>query len=380
MKKVVVAMDSFKGSLSSEEAGEAVKKGVLSVFPDCNVLQFPVADGGEGVLEVLVSAMRGEYISVHVHNPLMELIETRYGISGDGKTALIEMALVNGLTLIPIFERNPMQTTSFGLGELVKNALDRGCRDFIIGIGGSATNDAGLGMLQALGFHFFDKNGKELGMGGKIMPEVTSIDLSLAHPALKHACFTIACDVNNPFCGPNGATYVFAPQKGADANMLQKLDSGMFSLSKVIAETTGQNIIDYPGAGAAGGIGGVFRAFLNAILKPGIQLLLDKLDFMEKIKDADLIITGEGKVDKQTLMGKVPFGILEEAKKQNIPVVVIAGSMEDTAVLNEAGFKAIFSITPGPVSLEEITMPNTAKANVFRLSSQICSVISLFNK
>lgn len=375
MNKVVIAIDSFKGCLTSEEAGNAVMKGVKAIFPDCETLLFPVADGGEGMLDILVSATKGKYRTLPAHGPLMEPMQGRYGISGDGQTALVEMAAVSGLPLVPEEKRNPMLTTTYGTGELIRDALEQGCRRFIVGIGGSATNDAGLGMLQALGFRFRDKQGNLLGTGGRILSQVASIDTSAVHPALKGARFTIACDVHNPFCGPDGAAYVFAPQKGADAGMVKELDAGMQALALVIRSATGKDISDVPGAGAAGGMGGGFLAFLNAGLKPGIRLMLDALDFGEKIKGADLVFTGEGRADRQTAMGKVPFGVLEEARKQHIPVIVLAGCIEDTEQMNRAGFQGVFSITPGPVSLEKAMEPEFAGENIRRLVTQICSVI-----
>lgn len=378
MDKVVVAIDSFKGCLTSEEAGIAVMEGIKAIFPDCEIVLLPIADGGEGMLDALISTAQGTCRTLPAHGPLMEPLQGRYGISGDGQTALIEMATVNGLPLVPEEKRNPMLTTTYGTGELILDALKQGCRRFIVGIGGSATNDAGLGMLQALGFRFLDKRGNLLGTGGKIMSKVASIDTSAVHPALKEARFTIACDVRNPFCGPDGAAYVFAPQKGADAGMAGELDAGMQALSQAIRSATGKDISDVPGAGAAGGMGGGFLAFLNAELKPGIRLMLDALDFGKKIKGADLIFTGEGRADRQTAMGKVPSGILEEAREQHIPVIVLAGSIEDADQMNRAGFQGVFSITPGPVSLENAMKPEFAKENIRRLVTQICSVIHPF--
>jgi glycerate kinase len=368
-------MDSFKGCLTSVEAGWAAKEGVESVYPGCEILLLPVADGGEGLVVALLSALQGRYVQLQAHDPLMNRMEACYGISGDGRTALIEMASVSGLPLVPDSKRNPMLTTTFGTGELIKDALERGCRDFIIGIGGSATNDAGLGMLQALGFRFHDKNGNVLGTGGKILADVVSVDESSVHPALKDARFTVACDVHNPFYGPDGAAYVYARQKGADDKMIEELDAGMQSLAKVILQTTGKDIAPYPGAGAAGGMGGGCLAFLNATLKPGIKLLLDTLHFEEKIEKADLIITGEGRADRQTAMGKVPSGILEAAGKQHIPVVLIAGSVEDVSLLNRAGFQSVFSIMPAPVSLEKAMEPEFARANIKSLVIQLCYLV-----
>ena len=378
MKKAVLAIDSFKGCLTSAEAEAAAAEGVHAALPECEVIRIPVADGGEGMLDVLIAATHGKSISVQAHGPLMELREARYGISGDGQTAFIEMAAISGLPLVPEEKRNPMLTTTYGTGELILDALEQGCRRFIVGIGGSATNDAGLGMLQALGFRFLDKRGNLLGTGGRIMSQVASIDTSAVHPALKEARFTIACDVRNPFCGSDGAAYVFASQKGADAKMVKELDTGMQALSRVILSTTGKDISDIPGAGAAGGMGGGFLAFLNAELKPGIRLMLDVLDFGKRITGADLIFTGEGRADRQTVMGKVPSGILEEARTQNIPVIVLAGSIEDADQMNRAGFQGVFSITPGPISLENAMKPEFAKENMRRLVTRICSVIHPF--
>lgn len=380
MKKVVIALDSFKGCLTSAEAEQAAAQGLRTVFPQCEVICLPVADGGEGMLDVLLTATCGKSVFITAHDPLMELRDARYGISGDGQTAFIEMASISGLPLVAIEKRNPMLTTTFGTGELMRDALQRGCRHFIIGLGGSATNDAGLGMLQALGFRFLDKEGKELGITdegapcgicGRMLRKVSSIDSSRSHPALKEARFTAACDVRNPFHGKEGAAYVFAPQKGADEAMVVELDAGMQHLAEVIGKHTGQAIADVPGAGAAGGMGGGLLAFLNAELKPGIQLLLTALRFAEKAEGADLIITGEGKADRQTLMGKVPGGILEEARKQRIPVILLAGSIEDTDELNRAGFRGVFSIVPSPISLQQAMQPEFAQRNIRRAVEQI---------
>lgn len=380
MKKVVIAIDSFKGSLSSAEAAEAARQGIKNIFPDCNILCLPVSDGGEGVLEVLVTATQGQYIPLQAHDPLMRLIPTQYGLSGDKQTALIEMAAISGLPLIPSKLRNPMQTTSYGTGELIRNALDRGCREFIIGIGGSATNDAGLGMLQALGFRFKDRSGSLLKTGGQMMGKVAAIDSSHIHPALPEAHFNVLTDVRNPFHGPEGAALVFARQKGADDEMIQQLDEGMKSLAATIYQTTGKNISALPGAGAAGGMGGGFLAFLNSELKPGIQFILELLNFSEQIRETDLILTGEGRADRQTIMGKVPWGILEEARKQNIPVVLIAGSVKDLPFLNQTDFQGIFSTTPYPVSLEKAMEPGFTRTNIQNLTTQLCQILKIKSK
>lgn len=373
MKKAVIAIDSFKGCLSSAEAGKAAAEGIRSVYPECEILCLPIADGGEGMLEVLIEATDGQRIHISAHNPLMEWHTACYGILKNGRTACIEMAGISGLPLVPPEKRNPMLTTSYGTGELIRDALERGCRNFIIGIGGSATNDAGLGMLQALGFRFLDKEGKVLRTGcGGVLMEIASIDTNFVHPDLRTSHFTVACDVQNPFCGPEGAAYIFAPQKGADRIMVEALDAGMKNLAEVIFHKTGKDISNHPGAGAAGGMGGSLLAFLNAELKPGIQLMLDTLDFSNKIKGADLIITGEGKADKQTLMGKVPSGILDKARKQKIPVILIAGSVENADDLYRAGFRGVYSINPPSITLEQAMQPEVARANISETVVEIC--------
>lgn len=329
MKKIIIAIDSFKGCLTSAEAGKAAEKGIKSINPSCHTSVIPIADGGEGLLDVLIRATKGKYITLSAHGPLMKMAKTHYGLSGNGRTAIIEMAAISGLPLVPIEQRNPMLTTTFGTG-------------------------------------------------GQIMEAVANIDTSGIHPALRETHFMVACDVANPFYGPDGAAYIFAQQKGADSNMVQRLDEGMQSLAEVIKKTTGKDITNYPGAGAAGGMGGGLLAFFNAELKPGTELLLKAIDFSEKIKGADLIITGEGKADRQTAMGKVPYGILKEAQKEHIPVIVLAGSIENLPELNKAGFKGIFSIAPGPITLEKAMEPEFAKENITRLVSQLYSVITSF--
>lgn len=378
MRKVILAIDSFKGCLSSKEAETAAAQGIRHVFPTCETICLPVADGGEGMQRVLTEALNGQEIRLSAHDPLMQMRQTAYGLSGDGTTAFIEMAAISGLPLVPLRQRNPSLTTTYGTGELIKDALNRGCRRFVIGLGGSATNDAGLGMLQALGFRFRDRYGNELGkaqpMCGQLLSEIAFIDFSTALPALREARFTAACDVCNPFFGPEGAACVFAPQKGADPEMVAALDKGLQHLAQVIQQTTGHDIATLPGAGAAGGMGGTLSALLNAELKPGIDLLLDLTDFDKLIEGADLIITGEGKSDRQTVMGKVPSGILKRARRQGIPVILVSGSIEDADILNQAGFRAAFSITPAPMSLEEAMRPSTACQNIMQTVGQICRI------
>lgn len=368
MKKIVIAIDSFKGCLSSAEANGAAADGVRQVFPSCEGICLPVADGGEGMLNVLIAATSGTNISLPVHNPLMQPIEARYGLSGNGETAFIEMATASGLSLVPEELRNPLNTTTYGTGEQIADALKKGCRNFVIGLGGSATNDAGLGMLQALGYRFFDKNDKEIDIPicGRHLAEIGRIDASSALSSLSESRFTAACDVNNPFFGREGAAYVFAPQKGADEKAVVLLDEGLRNLSRMMKLYLDKEVSQIPGAGAAGGMGGGLMGFLDCKLKPGIELLLTAMNFDEKLRGADLVITGEGKADSQTLMGKVPCGILKRAKQQNIPTLLIAGKVEEAEVLRNAGFCEATSINPPGLSLEIAMKPEVARENIGR--------------
>jgi len=371
LSKIIIASDSFKECLTSLEVAYAAENGIRKALPDCEVVGIPVADGGEGTIEALVSALNGHFVSCEVHDPLMNRIQTTYGILGDGRTAVIEIASASGLTLVPPEKRNPLFTSTYGTGELIKDALQKGCRRFCIGIGGSATNDAGTGMLQALGFRFLDKDGNELGKGGQILEQIATIEMDQMLPALRESVFSIACDVNNPFSGKNGAACVYARQKGANDAMITLLDKGLRHFAQVIHTIVGKEINNIPGAGAAGGLGGGFVAFLPATLKSGIQMVLEVLDFDNRIKNADLIITGEGKIDQQTGMGKTPAGILEAGKRQRIPVIAIGGAVEDSDELMRQGFLAVLSIQSGPVSLEQAMDKSFASLQIERTVEQI---------
>ena len=366
MKKIVLAIDSFKGCLSSKEIEQCIAEEIHRILPSCQTVCIPIADGGEGMLDTLIEATQGTFVSTQAHDPLMRIRPARYGILGDQRTAIIEMAEINGLTTLSPIERNPMKTSTYGTGELIKDALEKGFRRFIIGIGGSATNDAGMGMIQALGAHLYDKQGNELEQGGKIMEQIAHIDLNHLHPALKEATFIVACDVQNPFCGPQGAAYVFARQKGASEEQIRQLDEGMRHLALLIERDFSYNINKVKGAGAAGGLGGAFATFLQAHLQSGIDLLLDAVDFDRKITNADWIITGEGKADRQTAEGKVPAGVLKRAKKANIPVMLIAGKVEDKACLKQMGFARIVQISPDNLPLEEAMRPEVTRENIQR--------------
>lgn len=380
MKKIIVAPDSFKGSLTSIEAANAIEEGVKKVIPNCNIVKLPIADGGEGTMETLVSALNGEKIKIKAHDPLMRPIEVEYGVVESGKMAIIEMATTSGLTLLKKQEQNPSITTTFGVGEIIKDALKRGYLSFLIAIGGSATNDAGIGMLKALGFRFLDKNNKETDETGISLQSINSIDESEVIPELNNAHFTIVCDVNNPFSGPNGAAYVYAPQKGASKQMVEDLDKGMEIFRKLVIKDKGVDLNTIPGSGAAGGLGGGCIAFLNAQLKPGIEMVLETIDFEKHLQNADLVITGEGKIDKQTAMGKAGSGIIEAARRKKIPVIAIGGSVDDRETLIKQGFTSLFSITSGPISLEEAMQENNTKRNITETTEQIIRTIVQLRK
>jgi glycerate 2-kinase len=358
--KIVLAPDSFKGSLTANEACEAMEKGILRVYKNANIVKIPMADGGEGTLQSLIDATGGKIHHAMVRNPIGETIRASYGILGDGKTAVIEMAEASGLNLVPERLRNPMMTTTYGTGELILAALEKGCRHFILGIGGSATNDGGAGMAQALGAKLLDSSGREIGPGGGSLSNLHKIDISSLHPGLKECTFLVACDVDNPLCGPNGASAVFGPQKGASPSMVQQLDQNLEHLAKIIERDFGKKVKDVPGAGAAGGLGAGMLAFLDSKLKNGVDIVLEAVSFREKIQGADLIISGEGRVDFQTLRGKTPYGVAKAAKTFGIPVVLIAGSIgEGIDGLYNHGVESVFSMVNRPMSLEE-AMNNAA--------------------
>lgn len=368
--KIVIASDSFKGSMSSLDVATAASAGVIEVYPDSEIVSVNVADGGEGTVEAIVDALGGEIVKVQVSDPLGRKIETSYGIAGE--TAILEMAAASGLPLLTAEERNPWATSTLGTGEMIMDAIARGCRKFLVGIGGSATNDAGVGMLQAMGFRFYDANGELITQGcGGMLGSIARIDDSLVSAAVKESQFTVACDVDTPFCGPEGAAPVFAPQKGADAEMVKRLDEGMASFAKVITEKYAIDIVPVAGAGAAGGMGGAFRAFLGATLKKGIDMVLDAIDFDTTIQGANLIITGEGKVDFQTAKGKTAAGVLNRAKKQHIPVVAIGGCVEMCDSLVQMGFAGIYPILEEKVPLEIAMQRDFAMNNVRKTVARI---------
>ena len=374
IRKIVIACDSFKGCLSSEEVALAAADGVRRVHPECSVEKVAVADGGEGTASVLMKAIGGRTVSADVSDPLGRQITAEYGIAdmktADGSTgvmtAIIEMAQASGLTLLTENERNPLYTSTFGTGEIILDALGKGCRRFLIGIGGSATNDGGTGMLEALGVRFLDSTGNVItGCCGKRLSEIASIDDSDLSAEAKESTFVIACDVTTPFCGEDGATRIFAPQKGASAEDISMLESGMISLNEIIREKKGIDLGKTEGAGAAGGIGGAFKAFMNARLTKGVDMVLDSIGFNNIIKDADLVITGEGRIDSQSSKGKLILGVLNRAERFNVPVIAIGGIIDDPA--SEGNFKGMYAIGPRPQDesdLRNAMRPEVAAKNI----------------
>ncbi|RDI41875.1 glycerate kinase [Falsibacillus pallidus] len=352
--KIVIASDSFKGSLSALQASAAMEKGIKKVMPDADVMLIPVGDGGEGTMDSLISAVNGKAIEVDVHGPLHTMVKAAYGLLDDGKTGVIEMASASGLDLVLRDERNPMITSTFGTGELIKKALDDGCRRMILAIGGSATNDGGIGMLQALGMKLLDSNGEEVGRGGQALKDIHSIDDSKFDRRIADAEFIIASDVQNPLIGPHGASRVFGPQKGADPQMTELLDQYLTQWADLVQEKTGIKLHDRPGAGAAGGLGGAFQAFFPAVMRRGIDIVIEQTGLKEKLSGADLVLTGEGKIDSQTIFGKTPMGVAQEAQKQGIPVIALAGSVgRGIEELYSHGITSIHSIVDGPMNLNE---------------------------
>lgn len=380
MKKIILAFDSFKGSAGSLEIAGAARKGILKECPHCNIVSFPIADGGEGTTEAICTGLEVNQVTCIAHDPLMNPIEVTYGITRDGTTAILEMASASGLPLVPDALRNPMNTSTYGTGEIIRDALQKGCRRFILGIGGSATNDAGIGMLSALGIRFLDESGNTLKPIGSNLIRIVTIDDSSLHPALQETTFTIACDVNNPFYGPQGAAFVYAPQKGASPEEVISLDEGLRHYAGILRDQKGVDIAILPGAGAAGGMGGGLLPFLRATLKPGIDAILDILHFEESLLEADLIITGEGKLDAQTGMGKALGGILQMAQERNVPVIALGGAVEATAQLNEMGFTAILPIQPTPVSLDRAMKKEFTLDNVERTVTQLVRIIQRFKQ
>lgn len=385
--KIVTAIDSFKGSMTSMEAGLAVTEGVHRVDSDVDVQIRPLADGGEGTVEALVAGMNGMKQEIQVTGPLGTPVVCEYGIIESSKTAVIEMAGAAGITLVPDEKKNPLYTTTYGVGEVIKDAIGKGCRRFIIGIGGSATNDGGIGMLQALGGELLDKSGKQVPFGAEGVEKLASISCKNLLPELKECSFRIACDVDNPLYGEKGCSYIFGPQKGATPEMVELMDGWMENYAKITEEYFADSKTqlgkfnydpNYPGCGAAGGLGFAFRTFLHGKLEPGISIVLEEIGIENQIKNADIVITGEGRLDGQTVMGKAPIGIARLAKKYGKPVLAFSGSVtEDAASCNEAGIDAFFPILRQVTTLEEAMDPQTAQKNMESAVEQVFRVIRL---
>lgn len=367
---VLISIDSFKGSMTSMQAGRAAKAGILKAVPDADVTICPLADGGEGTTDALVEGMGGEKIELETTGPLREKVNCYYGFIEDKNTAVMEMASAAGLTLVD--EKNPMSATTFGVGEMIADAVKRGCENIIIGIGGSATNDGGIGMLKALGYQFLDENGKDVGDGAAALGKVQKILDNKADTRLSKVNFMVACDVDNPLCGKNGATYIFGVQKGVTEEMKPVIDSAMKCFADKTKEKLGISCENVPGAGAAGGLGFAFLSYLNAKLVPGVKLVMQAADIEEKIKKADIVVTGEGRLDSQTVMGKAPIGVARLAKKYNKKVIAFAGSVSEDAVLcNENGIDAFFPIVRGIITLDEAVKTETAMKNMELTAEQV---------
>lgn len=374
--KFVVASDSYKESCTAKEASLAMEKGIKRVFPKASVVHAPMADGGEGTTQALVESTNGKYVTKEVQDPLGNMVTADIGILGDGKTAVIEMANASGIHLVPKEKRNPLSTSTFGTGELIKHCLDMGINHIILGIGGSATNDGGMGMAKALGVRFLNSSGESLSEGGGQLGDLSKIDTSNIDSRLKDSLISVASDVSNPLCGSDGASNVFGPQKGATPEMIKELDENLQHYDSIIQKDLNKNIGEIPGSGAAGGLGAGLIAFTNCELQPGIELVTEYAGLKEKLADADYCFTGEGQIDFQTKFGKTPYGVMKAAKEvdENIKVVAIAGSVgEGVEELYEEGFDGVFSTIPEPQSLDELLA--NGEENITKTVESVCRLI-----
>ena len=379
--KAVIAIDSFKGSLSSMDAGNAVSEGIRRVYPDADIWVRPLADGGEGTVDALVHGMNGVKKSVIVTGPLGKPVNCEYGIIEERKTAVIEMSGAAGITLVPDEHRNPLYTTSYGVGEVIRDAIQRGCRRFVVGIGGSATNDGGIGMLQALGFDFLDKNGNQVPFGALGVEQLCSISGEHVIPELSLCEFRIACDVINPLCGDTGCSAVYGPQKGADPKMIMQMDQWLSHYASLAGKDFPKADPSCPGAGAAGGLGFAFLTFTNAILESGIHIVLEETGLENYIREADVVITGEGRLDGQSAMGKAPVGVAGLAKKYHKPVLAFAGSVtREAAACNQSGIDAFFPILRRITTLEEAMESRNAKENLADTAEQVFRLWAIKNQ
>ena len=370
--KVVVAIDSLKGSLNSLEAGNAIKQGIKRVYQDAKIIVKPLADGGEGTVEALVSGMNGKIETVVATGPLGDKIESSYGIIPEKRLAIMEMASIAGITLLSLKQRNPLYTTTYGLGEMIKDAISKGCNNFIIGIGGSATNDGGIGMLQALGFDLLDKDGNQVPLGARGLKDLVKMDDKNVLPELKKCQFKIACDVTNVLCGENGCSVVFGPQKGATSQMIKDMDQWLYNFANLAKKKYPHSDALVPGTGAAGGLGFAFLTFVKATLESGIDIIVETIDLKSDLKDADVVVTGEGCLDRQSAMGKAPVGVAKMAKLYNKPVIAFAGSVTKEAKLcNQEGIDAYFPIIRNITTLQEAMAKENAKNNLTDTVEQV---------
>lgn len=374
--KVTIAIDSLKGSLTSLEAGHAIEEGIKHVYEDADVIVRPLADGGEGTVEALTCGMGGTLETITVTGPLGAPVSCQYGIISETKTAIMEMSAAAGITLVTAEERNPLKTTTYGVGEMILDAIKKGCRRFIVGIGGSATNDGGVGMLQALGYDFLDETGTPIAHGAQGLASLTSIGADHVIPELSQCTFKIACDVTNPLCGPLGASAIYGPQKGAAPEMIRQMDGWLANYAELAKTVNPKADAVLPGTGAAGGLGFAFSTFTDAVLESGISIVLEETKLEEYVKDADFVITGEGRLDGQTVMGKAPIGVANIAKKYGKKVLAFSGCVTEDAVLcNEHGIDAFFPILRGVVSLEEAMDGENARKNMIATVEQVFHLI-----
>ncbi len=381
MMNVLIAIDSFKGSLSARKLVSAIEEGITNVYEDANITKTPIADGGEGTIDSLIEGLRGQLIYKTVKGPLFEDVNAYYGILPDQKTAILEMAISSGLPLVEPAKRDPRNTTTYGVGELIIDALNKGISEFIVGIGGSATNDGGIGMLHALGYKFLDKNHQEMKPIGKSLQFIEHIDTSSVDPRLKDTTFLVACDVDNPLCGLRGASHTYGPQKGATKEIVEVLDQGLLHFSNIVKNTLGIDKAHLSGAGAAGGLGYGFAAFLHGELKPGIDIVFEKLSFEQQLENIDIIITGEGQIDFQSVMGKALAGVARSAKIKNIPVIALGGSVTQEAYqMHDLGITSIFSIINHPITLEDAMKEDTARDFVKHNIEELFRLIKAIKK
>ena len=372
--KIVISMDSFKGSLSAIESGEAARDGILRVYPEAQIEVAALADGGEGTVRAIVGATGGRFEKACVHDPLGRPIAAEYGVIGGTKTAVMEMAEASGITLLRDEERDPLETSTFGFGEMLRDAIGKGYRDFVIGIGGSATNDGGFGMLRALGFEFYNKEGVPVPLGAKGLRELARIETKNAEKVLSECRFTVACDVKNPLCGENGCSAVFGPQKGATPDTVKEMDAWLSHYAALTEKAVGKDFSSHEGSGAAGGLGFAFLAYLNASLRSGAQTVMEAVSLEEKIKEADILITGEGKLDRQSFMGKAPVEAAKIAKKYGKTVIAFSGavddSLSDTSDLDERFIDAFFPIVGKLCALADAMDKARARKNMSRAAEQ----------